>query len=44
MNRKMYAPNKIRLKTSFKEIKNRCDKPMVDATQKCKNYLYNTET
>ena len=38
---KMYALNKIRLKTSFEEIKNRCDKPMVDATQQCENYEYN---
>lgn len=38
---KMYARNKIMLKTSFEEIKNRCDKPMVDATQKCENYEYN---
>lgn len=35
---KMYAPNKIRRKTAFEEIKKRCDKPMVDATQECKNY------
>ena len=37
---KMYAPNKIRHKTCFKEIKERCDKPMVDATQECKNYKF----
>lgn len=37
---KMYAPNKIRRKTAFEEIKKRCDKPMVDATQECKNYKY----
>ena len=36
----MYAPNKIRRKTAFEEIKERCDKPMVDATQECKNYKY----
>lgn len=41
---KMYAPNKIKRKTAFEEIKNRCDKPMVDVTQKCKNYLYDTKT
>lgn len=40
---KMYALNKIRFKTSFEEIKNRCDKPMVDATQECKNYKYNAQ-
>ncbi len=37
---KMYAPNKIRLKTSLEEIKERCDKPMVDATMECKNYKF----
>lgn len=37
---KMYALNKIRHKTCFKEIKERCDKPMVDATQECKNYKF----
>nr|DAP23648.1 MAG TPA: zinc finger domain protein [Bacteriophage sp.] len=37
---KMYAPNKIRRKTAFEEIKKRCDKPMVDSTQECKNYKY----
>lgn len=41
---KMYAPNKIRRKTAFEEIKNRCDKPMVDATQQCENYEYNDKT
>lgn len=35
---KMYAPNKIRRKSSFEDIKKRCDKPMVDATQECKHY------
>ena len=37
------APNKIRRKTAFEEIKKRCDKPMVDATQECKNYKYNAQ-
>lgn len=37
---KMYAPNKIRRKSSFGKIKKRCDKPMVDATQECKHYKY----
>lgn len=37
---KMYAPNKIRRKTAFEDIKKRCDKPMVDATQECKNYKF----
>lgn len=37
---KMYAPNKIRRKSSFEQIKSRCDKPMVDATQECKNYKF----
>ena len=41
---KMYAPNKIKRKTAFEEIKNRCDKPMVDATQQCENYLYDIKT
>lgn len=40
---KMYAPNKIRRKTAFEDIKNRCDRPMVDATQECKNYKWNGE-
>lgn len=35
---KMYAPNKIIRKLSFKSIKDRCDKPMVDKTQECKNF------
>lgn len=37
---KMYAPNKIRRKASMEDIKNRCDKPMTDATQHCDNYKY----
>ncbi len=37
---KMYAPNKIKRKTAFEEIKKRCDKPMVDATQKCEHYEF----
>lgn len=37
---KMYAPNKIRRKTTLEDIKNRCDKPMADATQECKNYKF----
>lgn len=35
---KMYAPNRIIRKLSFKYIKDRCDKPMVDKTQECKNF------
>lgn len=35
---KMYAPNRIIRKLSFKSIKDRCDKPMVDKTQECKNF------
>lgn len=35
---KMYAPNKISRKLSFKYIKDRCDKPMVDRTQECENF------
>ena len=35
---KMYAPNKVSRKSSFKYIKDRCDKPMVDETQECKNF------
>lgn len=35
---KMYAPYKVSRKLSFKYIKDRCDKPMVDKTQECKNF------
>lgn len=34
---KMYAPNRIIRKSSFKYIKDRCE-PMVDKTQECKNF------
>lgn len=35
---KMYAPNKIKRKAIFAEIKKRCSKPMIDATQQCEYY------
>ena len=42
---KMYSP-KIKLKASAKEVIDRCDKPMVDATQTCEYYknVYDEET
>lgn len=35
---KMYSKNRIRRKQAFENIKNRCDRPMVDETMECKNY------
>lgn len=34
---KMYSP-KIRRKSSFEDIKKRCDRPMLDVTQVCENF------
>lgn len=39
-NAKMYAPNKIRRKASFRDIVARCDRPMIDATQNCEHYKF----
>ena len=36
-NKKMYSP-KIRLRAYARDVIARCDRPMVDATQECKNY------
>lgn len=38
-NKKMYSP-KIRLRAFAKDVIARCDRPMVDVTQECKNYKY----